>query len=572
MRTRIRSSVVALFVLVLVVSTVSVAVSAQAAPQYESFNADPSANESSTADEESDGSWGTYRATDGLTGVTTADGPEPYGDVKWSDSFTGEPTGAPTVVGDTAYLPVAVELEYYKKIGGVVAYDTETGDVRWQRTGLGIPRGSPTVVGDTVYTATNAADPEQDWAQGSDGAGGMYALDAESGETQWVRNETEFWPESAVHTNGTVYTVRRPETPDAGNVSIVALDDETGETEWSVDGRRLFGAANGTLYVARDGDMLGIDTSTGERLWSVDAPTTGEHGNYGVVSVTDRAIFAVNDNADDELRVSAYSTADGSTLWNTTVTNDANGQYRPAVADGAVFVTADHDELVRLDAATGAEAWRYEAKEGALSGAPTVANDTVYVGSHTLKETEENEEGYRGRKHAVIAVDAVNGSQQWGYVTDSGDYGDADRVLAPSVVDDSLYLPSHTDDMYPQESTGHVYAFAATTAEPPVDTIPSDGFHEAEEARLDAHISVTEDDPDQEFGNAKHVTLEASASSVRSGNVTTYEWDVDNDGTFDASGEGIEVAVEQCKSLTVTLRVTTDEGETDTESVILRNG
>lgn len=568
MRQYTRNSVAVAFTLVILASAVVAGLSASALAQ----TTEPTETNETEAGAQATGeSWPTYRADAGRSGATTADGPEPYGELRWGDTFSGEPVGAPTDVDGTAYLAVETEREYYKKAGAVVAYDSETGTAEWQRTGLGDPHGSPTVAHDTVYVATEAADTELDWAEGSDGDGGLYALDAETGETEWVRNETEYWTESVAHANGTLYTLRQPVTPDAGNTSIVAVDEETGETEWSVDARYFFGIADGTLYGAHEGDMFAVDPSTGERLWSADAPPGGKYGTHGIVSVTDQAIVAVHDDADGVLRASAYSPADGSTLWNTTVTNNSYGYYRPAVTDDAVFITSYRGELVRLDTATGAETWRYEPKEGKLSGGPTLANDTVYVGSHTLKETEEDEEGYRGLRHAVIAIDAENGSQQWGYVTDSGDYGDRDRVLAPSVVDDSLYISSHTNNMYPQDSTGNVYAFGASATEPSEDDTPSDGFHESKEAGLDAHISVTEDDPDESFGTAKNVTLEAGATSVRSGNVTTYEWDVDDDGEFETTGEEMFVTVERCLSRTVTLRVTSDDGTTDTESVVLRN-
>jgi len=62
------------------------------------------------------------------------------------------------------------------------------------------------------------------------------------------------------------------------------------------------------------------------------------------------------------------------------------------------------------------------------------------------------------------------------------------------------------------------------------------------------------------------VTLDASSSSDNVG-VSTYEWDVDDDGTYEKTGASIGHTYLSTGSRTVTLRVTDGAGNTDTDTV-----
>jgi len=85
---------------------------------------------------------------------------------------------------------------------------------------------------------------------------------------------------------------------------------------------------------------------------------------------------------DSRARVSATSTAGGA-LWSVDLTpageraDDASGGGL-AFAAGKIFVTTGFGELVALDAASGAVAWRQKFDAG-IGGAPTVVNGIVYV-------------------------------------------------------------------------------------------------------------------------------------------------------------------------------------------------
>jgi hypothetical protein len=58
------------------------------------------------------------------------------------------------------------------------------------------------------------------------------------------------------------------------------------------------------------------------------------------------------------------------------------------------------------------------------------------------------------------------------------------------------------------------------------------------------------------------VTFTASASTDTDGNIASYEWDLDGDGRFEATGDTATLTLDRCDDYPVTLRVTDDEGAT----------
>ncbi|MFC6767239.1 PKD domain-containing protein [Natrinema soli] len=65
------------------------------------------------------------------------------------------------------------------------------------------------------------------------------------------------------------------------------------------------------------------------------------------------------------------------------------------------------------------------------------------------------------------------------------------------------------------------------------------------------------------------VTLDASGSSDPDGELVDYEWCVGEDGSFDETGESIEVTISAPGEHPVALRVVDDDGSTDTDRITL---
>ena len=62
----------------------------------------------------------------------------------------------------------------------------------------------------------------------------------------------------------------------------------------------------------------------------------------------------------------------------------------------------------------------------------------------------------------------------------------------------------------------------------------------------------------------KPVVLSAAASSDPADTITAYEWDLDNDGVFETTGEAVVFPADEVGTFTVGLRVTDDDEATDT--------
>lgn len=62
------------------------------------------------------------------------------------------------------------------------------------------------------------------------------------------------------------------------------------------------------------------------------------------------------------------------------------------------------------------------------------------------------------------------------------------------------------------------------------------------------------------------VTLDGSGSYDSDGDIVSYEWDVDNDGIYDFTGETTSFSYTSADTYTIKLRVTDDGGETGTDT------
>jgi PKD repeat protein len=68
------------------------------------------------------------------------------------------------------------------------------------------------------------------------------------------------------------------------------------------------------------------------------------------------------------------------------------------------------------------------------------------------------------------------------------------------------------------------------------------------------------------------VQLDGSSSYDPDGTIVLWEWDLDNDGTYDATGETVTHTFPSIATYPVTIRVTDDLGQTDTDTTIVTVG
>jgi len=84
-------------------------------------------------------------------------------------------------------------------------------------------------------------------------------------------------------------------------------------------------------------------------------------------------------------------------------------------------------------------------------------------------------------------------------------------------------------------------------------------------------VAVIEPTPgdaaERDLDGGSTVTLDGAASNYDGGEIASYEWDVDGDGDYERSGETTDLTLDFCGSVSVGLRVTTDDDETATTSL-----
>ncbi|WP_049969334.1 outer membrane protein assembly factor BamB family protein [Haladaptatus cibarius] len=533
-----------------------------------------------TSDEVTDDDWATTRADAARTGATDNSGPSgPYADEVWNtndeDINTGGVGGA-VISDDTVYVGSTTYSEYNRHNGQVIAYNATTGGVLWQRTDLAAVETSPVVVGDTVFVSALA--PSHDRPAPSTGKAGLFALDAETGETKWNRDGNR-----PMYADGVLYVATGDGTE--------AVNPQSGTTVWTnTDVRGSMSVSDGTVYVLNDtGDsMSALDAQTGTEQWSASLPVSED--DVSGYTVSNGVIYlTANPNT-----VYALSADDGGVLWTKTAEHSLPDSSideisAPAIADGVVYVGTDDDlddtgysqkegeemgAVHAFGAQTGEQVWRFETAAD-IQGPPIVTDGQLYIGGeYTNQDSWEDESEYADHpsdlldtvyeRKVVYALNAESGDEQWSYAVPRS-YGD-DRVRGLAVANGYLY--EWTDDDAPSTPRGDMFVIKTSDDEPEKnEQLADDSLYEQ---NADPTATITTDDEDGQYEGGQTVVLSATESSDSDGEIVSYEWDVDGDGEYETSGTTAEVTVPECETVTVNLRVTDDDGGVSTGSAELR--
>ncbi|WP_440009116.1 outer membrane protein assembly factor BamB family protein [Halomicrococcus sp. SG-WS-1] len=489
--------------------------------------------------------WSSDRADSGRTGSTNDSGPAPYATGDWNTSFDARAESVPAVANGTAYVSVTTDADL-PATGRVVAYDTESGEKQWTSEKVGAATGSPAVADGTVYVSTRGTHHDD-----YEDNGGLYALDAETGEIKW-RAKSAPRGDPIVH-DGIVY------------VGSTAYDAETGEKLW-YSSKTIIGVVGDTAYAQNGSTVAAMDADNGSVKWSRSMPTTADaHDVDG--AVTNEHVFLTIETDGDTQPIYALSADDGSVDWKRSVPREGNEHENlisaPAVNDGAVYVTTRGDEgtVYALAADTGDEQWTYETPANHLS-APSVGNETVYVGGRYFSKLEDTGDTVRPAVPAVYALDANDGEERWNYsVREAGSL----VAYSPAVADGRAYVTVREwNGIYSDES--QLYALESS------DEKPSHNHQVAEDKPEEPQVTIETSPKDAEnrtFEKNQIVVLRANASTAENDEIVRYEWDIDGDGEYEKSGKQIEVSTDACGEQTITVRVVDDDRLTGEDSVTL---
>ena len=222
--------------------------------------------------------------------------------------------------------------------------------------GTGALEASPVVWNGKVYIGS--------------GDGHMYAFDAATGATLWVgQQQNLFFVDSAAVGHGLVFASSVYST-------FLAYDAQTGAIAWTsplTDVRASPTLRGGTLYVGSfDGRLVALDAKTGTPIWFA----RGNCCIFDQAPVVDGGrVFQMRTDG----TLTAYDAQTGAQLWS----KPGFSVGTPAAAHGMLFFN-HYPNVVALDGATGTQLWAAPVLTRAVSGAPAVANGTVFVTSTIL--------------------------------------------------------------------------------------------------------------------------------------------------------------------------------------------
>lgn len=288
-------------------------------------------------------------------------------------------------------------------------------------------RATPVVVGDRLYVGTH-------------GSGTLHAFDLATGEQVWQAQAPNWIHSEMLVSEGTVYVGygdRGQERGDGlrgdGPGGVLALDAGTGEQKWqyTVDGHVMPTPVlhDGRIHAATgDRHLHVIDAETGEGLERVDV---GAVMSMSAPAAAEGMLYT--GAFDGGPRVVGYDMDVRETAWTTELPEVRSGldDVPPAVSEGIV-VTTSHRDIVpaeqlehwahALDAETGEVLWERRLGEGPFvpnnkSGAPTIADGVVYVGSPTTR--------------TLYALDLRTGEERW-------THGSGPVKAAPVVADEHV--------------------------------------------------------------------------------------------------------------------------------------
>lgn len=317
-----------------------------------------------------------YATTEeGLVSLTTE------GEFRWFADAAGDEEfrySAPAVDGDTVYVAAkAAETDCNEKTGSaLVALDVEDGTEQGR---------TPLDGGNDSYQSLTV-DDGMVYAFGTEtmtDGGTLLAIDTASGEEQW---------RFGVEGSGIASLNSSPAAVSDGAVYLAsdrlyALDAETGEEQWVAETSALKSMQEATPTVVGDTVYVGagryedtvyaVDTEDGSIRWEnqPDGPGYGVGYWTSAAVAGDYVVFGFQPVEEGRTRGHyAFDREDGSVAWNVTGTVVA-----PAATEDLVYTGRK-----ALNAADGSVAWEFGDDVPFGTTAPAVVDDTVYVGGASL--------------------------------------------------------------------------------------------------------------------------------------------------------------------------------------------
>jgi outer membrane protein assembly factor BamB len=257
------------------------------------------------------------------------------------------------------------------------------GEIQWKRPDVNAQTGSfPAVADGKVLFCSESGFGDEDPPPY------LYALDAETGQTEWRTEFAEDFSVSPTIVDRTVddgslqWTVEFEKlargTPAAdedvvvsGSESVYVLDADSGKKHWSkpitISGSPTL--TDDTVYVgSNDAIYYALDRETGETRWKYDM----DELTFGSTAVVGDTVYVTCGTA-----AYAFDRHSGEQQWQYRADGEASS---PAVAGSTLFVGTAGKQLHAIDIDSGIR--DFVVSLGSSAGHPVVTDGTVYVSTH----------------------------------------------------------------------------------------------------------------------------------------------------------------------------------------------
>lgn len=267
------------------------------------------------------------------------------------------PTGSPALVDSIAVIPVLGDYTE-PSTGGLVALDTASWTTTWTYDTAGRPN-PPVVANDRLVATSDHGD--------------VTALEASSGDTQWTRTFGDDHQRASISAPPAVDDDHVYITADGSAAQgIYALDRETGETQWEITGPNipepLVRVGDVVLASYNRYELAAFDTADGERRWS----KAMYDGGLFAPAVGHSRVFSA-----DEATVYALAVEGGDVHWE----QDLDVAGSPLVVGQSVVVPT-RDRIVSLSVEDGREQWAMSASS--VTGLIPVSRGLLIASEQTV--------------------------------------------------------------------------------------------------------------------------------------------------------------------------------------------
>lgn len=323
--------------------------------------------------------------------------------LKWDHMTSGKIDDAPTIVNENVYVGC--------EQGNIYALDSSTGEKEWvyktPSNSLDLyGMSSINVVDGTVFVG-------RDTDKQSDGPN-VYAIDAETGEKEWVSKFGSYQTTKASPTvaDNIVFI------PNTNEGKLYALNRDTGEKQWESEAFYSIKSSptvvNDSVFIGSDEGLCSINVDSGGTNWVFEPGSP-----LSSPTVTDDTVITGGWGGGSILY--AVDITSGSKIWEFQTNSNSELSHHvvssPTVAGNTVFVGNADNYVYAVNLKSGEKLWSFETG-GSVESSPTVADNTVFINS-------------AGK---LYALDANEGTKKWSY--DIGSFLDS----SPTVVDGTVFI------------------------------------------------------------------------------------------------------------------------------------